>query len=264
MGEGRTAEAANQTCEITTCFRTHPCRSVKLTNSQFSGQCCFGNVSLNPYEMEPFTERLRFDRNAVPILTTALFRVKLSTALRLCKTQKCCGSIACWDFQSWRGIGIQQAASSGKFYRLRLGCDVLNSTFAINQQAHLLLSAGHPPGATFGGFLEPGRLCILRLRRQSLVNKFKIRAWRGPPCFVRVEHAHEFPPFLNGWFGGDKNNLRTEPEGFSPIERPYVSSAELALSDAERKLFKTLDAAGRLLERERIALSYSKQKLHDA
>ncbi len=50
---------------------------------------------------------------------------------------------------------------------------------------------------------------------------------------------------------------------FSKKAAPYVSSVELVLSDTERKLFKMLHADGKLLEQERISLSYAKQKLHD-
>lgn len=48
---------------------------------------------------------------------------------------------------------------------------------------------------------------------------------------------------------------------FSKKAAPYVSSVELVLSDMERQLFTTLKADGRLLEQERISLSYAKQKL---
>lgn len=51
---------------------------------------------------------------------------------------------------------------------------------------------------------------------------------------------------------------------FSKKAAPYVSSVELVLSDMERQLFTTLKADGRLLEQERISLSYAKQKLQTA
>ncbi len=51
---------------------------------------------------------------------------------------------------------------------------------------------------------------------------------------------------------------------FSKKAAPYVSSVELVLSDRERQLFTTLKADGRLLEQERISLSYAKQKLQTA
>lgn len=50
---------------------------------------------------------------------------------------------------------------------------------------------------------------------------------------------------------------------FAKKAAPYVSSVELVLSDTERKLFKTLDADGRLLEQERISLRYAKEKLQE-
>lgn len=51
---------------------------------------------------------------------------------------------------------------------------------------------------------------------------------------------------------------------FSKLASPYISTVELVLSDIERKLFKTLHADGRLLEQERISLTYAKQKLQEA
>ncbi len=51
---------------------------------------------------------------------------------------------------------------------------------------------------------------------------------------------------------------------FSKEAAPYVSNAELVLSDAENKLFKSLGAEGKLLEQERITLSYAKRKLQAA
>jgi len=51
---------------------------------------------------------------------------------------------------------------------------------------------------------------------------------------------------------------------FAKRAAPYVSSVELVLSATERKLFRTLDTDGRLLEQERISLSYAKQKLQNA
>lgn len=51
---------------------------------------------------------------------------------------------------------------------------------------------------------------------------------------------------------------------FSKKAAPYVSSVELVLSDMERQLFTTLKADGRLLEQERISLSYATQKLQTA
>lgn len=50
---------------------------------------------------------------------------------------------------------------------------------------------------------------------------------------------------------------------FSKKAAPYASNAELILSDSERKLFSMLDEERRLLEQERISLSYAKQKAQD-
>lgn len=50
---------------------------------------------------------------------------------------------------------------------------------------------------------------------------------------------------------------------FSKKAAPYVSNMELVLSDTEIKLFRTLGAEERLLEQERISLSYANQKLQD-
>ena len=51
---------------------------------------------------------------------------------------------------------------------------------------------------------------------------------------------------------------------FSKKAAPYISKAELVLTDTESKLFEMLGTSGRLLEQERIPLSYAKQKLQDA
>lgn len=51
---------------------------------------------------------------------------------------------------------------------------------------------------------------------------------------------------------------------FAKKAAPYISHSELVLSDAERTLFKALNAEGRLLEQERISLSYAIQELDDA
>lgn len=51
---------------------------------------------------------------------------------------------------------------------------------------------------------------------------------------------------------------------FSKLAAPYVSNAELVLSVAENKLFKLLEAEGKLLEQERITLSHAKRKLQAA
>ena len=51
---------------------------------------------------------------------------------------------------------------------------------------------------------------------------------------------------------------------FAKKAAPYVSNTELVLSDMESKLFKMLEAEGRLLEQERITLTYAKRKLRDA
>jgi hypothetical protein len=50
---------------------------------------------------------------------------------------------------------------------------------------------------------------------------------------------------------------------FSKKAAPYVSKAELVLSDSEMKLFKTLDAEDRMLEQERILLGYASRKLQE-
>lgn len=51
---------------------------------------------------------------------------------------------------------------------------------------------------------------------------------------------------------------------FANKAAPYVSNSGLVLSDAEDKLFKMLHTQDRLLEQERITLSYAKPKLRDA
>jgi hypothetical protein len=51
---------------------------------------------------------------------------------------------------------------------------------------------------------------------------------------------------------------------FSKKAAPYISKAELVLTDTESKLFEMLGTSGRLLEQERIPLSYAKQKLQNA
>lgn len=51
---------------------------------------------------------------------------------------------------------------------------------------------------------------------------------------------------------------------FSKNSAIYVSNAELLLSDSERELFKALSANCRLLEQERISLSYAAHKLQAA
>jgi hypothetical protein len=51
---------------------------------------------------------------------------------------------------------------------------------------------------------------------------------------------------------------------FTKKAAPYMSNSELLLSEAENKLFKMLEMECKLLEQERITLSYAKRKLEGA